>query len=367
MITYIEIRRFKSIKDLSLDLLPINILIGSNGVGKSNFISFFKLVNAIVRGNLQHYVLDENVDNILYFGRKTSESLFGKIIFESGNGHNNALTFELVPNKTGELFIENEGSGYNVQKDNNKIGYYITSNLLESSIVNSTVYRDVFLKKHLRDLQIFHFHDTSPTSYLRRACDLNDNLYLKQDGRNLPAFLYFLKEKHFKIFNRILKTVQSIAPYIADFILTPKKLDEEAIELRWIDTGDLQSSFSAYQLSDGTLRFIALATLLMQPEPPSVIIIDEPELGLHPFAIGKLAGLIKLASGKSQIIIATQSPGLVSNFSPEDIVVMDKNKKENQTTFKRLDPVTLEPWLKDYSIGELWQKNIFDSGQPFIK
>ena len=132
---------------------------------------------------------------------------------------------------------------------------------------------------------MFHFHDTSATSYLRRECDINDNAFLKQDGRNLPAFLYFLKIKHPIVFSRIEKTIQSVAPYIAKLILEPNRLNEKEIELRWVDRGDLDSNFSAYQLSDGTLRFIALATLLMQPEPPAVIVIDEPELGLHPFAI----------------------------------------------------------------------------------
>ncbi len=112
---------------------------------------------------------------------------------------------------------------------------------------------------------------------------------MKQDGRNLPAFLYLLKINHTKIYNRIEKTIQYLAPYIDKLILEPNRLDEMKLPYDGFDKGDPESNFSAYQLSDGTLRFIALATLLMQPTPPSVIIIDEPELGLHPFAIGKLA------------------------------------------------------------------------------
>ena len=367
MITYIEIKRFKSINELSIDLKPINILIGSNGVGKSNFISFFKLVGAIFNRNLQRYIMDEKVDNILYFGMKRSESLYGKMIFDSEKGNNNAYFFELVVDKYGGMFISKEGSGFNVNKDDDNHNYFRDLNLLESKIPTSTAFRDNFLRFHLKHLQIFHFHDTSSTSFLRRASDINDNLFLRQDGRNLPAFLYFLKEKHKKIYSRIVKTIQSVAPYIHDFILEPKLLNHDEIEIRWVDSGDLESSFSAYQLSDGTLRFIALATLLMQPNPPSVIIIDEPELGLHPFAIGKLAGLIKLAATKSQIILATQSPGMVSHFKPDDIIVMNKNKEQNQTTFGRLDPEELKPWLEEYSLGELWQRNNFDSAQPFIK
>lgn len=369
MIEYVEIKNYKSIKDLKIELKPINILIGSNGVGKSNFVSFFKLINAIFNQRLQKYIIEESVDNLLYFGRKKSELMFGKVIFDSGNGNNNSYFFELHQTKTGGLYISEEGSGYRVSRDDNGHNYFVKYDLQESSISKSAIYRDNYLREHLVNLQIFHFHDTSSTSFLRRECDINDNLYFKQDGRNLPAFLFLMQSNHPKVFDRIVKTIQTVAPYIDRLILEPKKLagQENDIELRWVDKGDSQSNFSAYQLSDGTLRFIALATLLMQPQPPSVIIIDEPELGLHPFAIGKLAGMINLVSQKSQVIIATQSPGLISHFTPGDIVVMDKDSRENQTKFNRLKPEQLEVWLKDFSLGDLWVNNDIDSGQPFIK
>ena len=367
MIEYIEIKGYKSIREMKLEMKPINILIGSNGVGKSNFISFFKLINAIFNQGLQRYVIEEKTDNILYFGRKTTETLFGKLIFKSNSTDNNAYHFTLAQNKEGGLFILEEASGYNVSRDENRHNYFNEASLWESKVAASTSYRDSYLGSYMANLQVFHFHDTSATSLLRKECDINDNRFLRQDGRNLPAFLYFLKIKHPKVFTRIEKTIQSVAPYIASFILEPNRLNEKEIELRWVDKGDLQSNFSAYQLSDGTLRFIALATLLMQPEPPAVIVIDEPELGLHPFAIGKLAGMIQSASEKSQVIIATQSPGLISHFAPEDVLVMDKSEEENQTIFKRLDSASLKNWLQDYSLGDLWERNILNAAQPFNK
>lgn len=367
MIQYLEIKGFKSFKNLELELKPINILIGSNGVGKSNFISFFKLINAIFNERLQQHLLEEKADNLLYFGRKRTENLFAKLIFDSGKNNNNAYYFNLIQTKSGGLFIEREASGFNVKKDDNVLNYYTNTNLEESNIQKNGSFRNAYLSEHLKNLQVFHFHDTSSTSYLRKESDINDNLYLKQDGRNLAAFLYLLKSNHVKIFNRIEKSIQSIAPYIQKLILEPNRLNEREIELRWIDKGDADSNFSAYQLSDGTLRFIALATLLMQPTPPSVIIIDEPELGLHPFAIGVLSGLIQAASYKSQIIIATQSPGLISHFSPEDIIVIDKSEKENQTIASRLQSENLGLWLNEFSLGDLWERNIINSAQPFIK
>ncbi len=202
---------------------------------------------------------------------------------------------------------------------------------------------------------------------MRRPCQINDNEFLKSDGRNLPAYLYWLKEKEEKIYRRIETNIKSVAPFIDKFILEPSKLNQEEIELRWVDTGDLSSNFSAYQLSDGTLRFIALATLLMHPKPPSVVIIDEPELGLHPFAISKLAGLMESASSKAQIIISTQSTNLIDHFKPEQIITVDRDAKENQSIFLRLDAEKLKVWLEDYTLGDLWQRNIISSGQPFTK
>lgn len=367
MIEYIEIKGFKSIKEAKLILKPINIFIGGNGVGKSNFVSFFKLLNAISNQRLQRYVQEENVDNILYFGRKTTEELFGKLIFKKNKYHNNAYYFSLAQKKEGGLFISHEACGYDVSLENEYYNYYDNRNIEESVFANIRYPRERFLKEYLFNLQVFHFHDTSNSSFLRKPCDIGDYRYLKQDGRNLPAFLYFLSQKEPKAYKRIVSTIKNVAPYIDNFILEPSGFNESEIELRWVDNGDLNSNFSVYQLSDGTLRFIALATLLMQPNPPEVIVIDEPELGLHPYAIGVLAGMIQSASAKSQIIIGTQSPGLISHFTPENIIVMDKDQEEKQTVFNRLSSDSLNEWLQDYSLGEMWERNMFNAAQPFMK
>ena len=115
--------------------------------------------------------------------------------------------------------------------------------------------------------------------------------------------------------------------------------------------------------SDGTIRFIALVVLFMQPWLPKVIIIDEPELGLHPVAIQKLAGLIRIAAQRgAQIIIATQSAELISNFEPEDVVTV--NQLDGQTQMQRLNRADLEQWLDEYTLGDLWKQNILKGGQP---
>ena len=368
MLEYIKIEGFKSIETMELELKSINVLIGSNGSGKSNFIAFFRMVHAIFNRKLQRFVIEEKADNLLYFGRKTTESLYGKMFFSEDKKNVNAYWFNLIQTKDGGLFIDREGSGYNVDKDNDYQNYFTFNNLEESQIQKSNTFRDDrYLKKYLSNIQIYHFHDTSTTSMLRKECDLADNLYLKPDGRNLPAFLYYLKMEHPKTFKRLEKTIQQVAPYIDHLLLEPNRLNKKEIELRWVEKNDLQSNFSAYQFSDGTLRFIALATVLMQPEPPAVIIIDEPELGLHPQSISKLAALIKSASAKTQIIISTQSVNLVDCFDLENIVAVDRSEEEKQSVFKRLESESLKTWLEDYSLGDLWQRNIINSAQPFSK
>lgn len=369
MIDFIKIEGYKSFKEVEVQLKPINILIGSNGSGKSNFLSFFRLFRAIFSQRLQKYVLDEKADNILHFGRKHTKTMYAKMIFTNKNGDNNSYLFELTQDREGGLYIAIEGSGYNVSYDNDTHNYFHKTSLRESYFASSSGYRNNHLRNYVKTLRTFHFHDTSVTSDLRKECDIDDNKTLRSDGANLPAFLYLLQEKHPKIFSRILKTVQSVAPFIDHFILSPRELSEgqNEIALRWADRGDPESSFSAYQLSDGTLRFIALTTLLMQPNPPEVVIIDEPELGLHPFAIGKLADMIKAASSTTQIIAATQSPGLISFFAPEDVLVLDRNKEGSETTVRRLDGDQLHHWLTDYSLGDLWEKNILNAAQPFQK
>lgn len=352
---------------MELELSPINVLIGSNGAGKSNFVSFFKLLDAVYNQQLARFVIDEKADNILHFGREYTEEMYGKVIFSKDAYSNNAFWFRLAQDNVGGLFIGQEGYGYDVSKKNNSQNYFHSNNLPESFISKKSGFRYAYINEYLSTIQIYHFHDTSATSKLRRACDINDNEQLKTDGRNLPAFLYYLQERHPKLFKRLVKTIQSIAPYIEKFILEPSRLNPKEIELRWQEKGDANSNFGAYQFSDGTLRFIALATVLMQPEPPSVIVIDEPELGLHPKAITKLAALIKMASKKTQLMLSTQSVNLVDCFEVEDIVTVDRNEEENQSEFKRLDGEKLKNWLVEHTLGELWERNIIDSAQPFSK
>ena len=191
---------------------------------------------------------------------------------------------------------------------------------------------------------------------MRKTAKVNDNDFLRADGANLAAFLYYLKEKHSDSYSLIQRTVQRVAPFFDDFQLRPLKLQPDTIRLEWRHKNSDQY-FDASSLSDGTLRFITLATLFLQPveHRPSAILVDEPELGLHPYAIEMVASLIRQASIDTQVIVSTQSSLLLDHFEPDDVLVA--NRVNGGTQVARLDSKHLGRWLTDYSLGQLWEKN----------
>lgn len=362
MIEQVIIKNYKSIRDLGLKLNKINVFIGSNGVGKSNFISFFELVNKLYNQRLGSYTLEKGgIDNILYFGRKHSKNLYGLLDFDN----NNAFFFNIIPSQSNKGFIDYSGDYFNSHKVPNK-DYedwnkkYWDRSVEESELKENLQWRAEYLKTQLNSFIVYHFHDTSNTSPMKQFCNIADNKILKTNGSNLAAYLYFIKLKHPKVFNKIEAVISSIAPYFERFDLKPDRNNEQQIKLEWVEKGS-DMYMDGHSFSDGTLRFIALTTLLLQPEPPKVIIIDEPELGLHPFAINIIAEMIKVASEESQIIVSTQSTNFVNNFEVEDIIVVDR--KDNQSVFKHLDKEELNTWLEDYTLGDIWEKNVI-GGQP---
>lgn len=360
MISRIHISGYKSIKHLDIDLRPINILLGANGVGKSNFISLFSLIRNIYNQNLQNYIHTKGgADSLLYFGRKHTDHISAVIYFGGRDQDTNQFILNLQEAQD-TLFILSTGTAFNSFGKWHHTKY--EENVWESNFKNIHSGQAFWVNGWLQVFDVYHFHDTGDKSPMKATTDLNDNLYLKRDGSNIAAFLYFLQEKHPKHFRRIEKTVQSIAPFFDRFVLEPSRLNENKIRLEWRERGFPDAYFNANHLSDGTLRFICLATLLMQPEPPETIIIDEPELGLHPVAINKLAALVRKASETTQVILSTQSINLIDNFEPEDIIVTDR--KDEGSVFRRLDSDALRGWLEEYTLGDLWGQNKLGA-QPY--
>ena len=343
----IFIEGFKSIAHTMLKLRPLNVLIGANGSGKSNFIDAISFLRTIVQGQLQRYVRQAGgADRILFFGSKATSKLEMQVAFDEDKA---GYGIELLRDDSDGLYLTASGyhpSGF-PDKKTEQVSWDDTG-------------RYPLPPEHVRrlieGLQLYHFHDTGSTSPMKTTADVNDNRYLRPNGSNLAAFLFLLRKKHGGSYTQILRTIQLAAPFFDDFALEPLALNEDTIRLEWRHSGS-EAYFDASSLSDGTLRFIALTTLLLQPVSlrPSVVLLDEPELGLHPYAITLLASMLKQASVESQIIVATQSPVLLDHFEPEDVIVADR--VEGATTLRRLDGENLAAWLEEYSLGQLWEKN----------
>lgn len=360
MIERVIIKNYKSIRDLSLPLRKLNVLIGANGSGKSNFISFFEMTNALYEQHLGAYTLKRGgIDNLLHHGRKISPFIYGLLDFDNTN----AFYFKIAPVLTGAKgFIERTGDFFNASNEKTK-QYSNWSNAVwdsgveESDILQNDHYRLKYVKKYLQSFTVYHFHDTSVASKMRGPCNIGDNAFLRDDASNLAAYLYMLQNTDKKAFKLIEGVVQSVAPYFDRFDLKPDRNNPSFISLEWKEKG-ADTYMNGLSFSDGTLRFIALSTLLLQSRLPRVIIIDEPELGLHPVAIEAFAAMVRRASSSSQIIISTQSTNLVNSFDIEDIITVDR--AEGQTVFHRLNADEMKVWLDnyEYSISDLWEKNI---------
>jgi predicted ATPase len=350
----LKIKGYKSIKDIDITFNNINILIGANGVGKSNFIGFFNFIRKLSQKDLELFIATQGGANkVLHFGIKTTEELDFSILFKP-----NAYHATLIPNQEDKLIFKKEYAFFYGDYKNTK--YYIDNKGLKESQLNSAIPIHKHITQHIKDWQVYHFHDTSKNSPMKQTNDINDYLYLKPNGDNLAAFLHFIKQYYEKNYNQIIKTIQRVIPYFKDFILEPELANKDNIRLRWSYKGK-DDYFDVNDLSDGSIRFICLVTLLLQPNLPTTILLDEPELGLHPYALEVLSSIFRVVSNKTQIIASTQSVTFADMFEIEDIIVVDTVNDAMQ--LHRLDEDKYKEWIDDYSIGELWQKNVI-GGNP---
>ncbi len=364
----LTIRGFKSIRKLEeLELRSLNVLIGANGAGKSNFVGFFRLLRDLIEQKLQLAVgtTEGGADACLYMGPKLTPQLSAELYFGR-----NGYKFSLVPTTDNQFVFSEEvvifksdsgtsyptslGSGHREAQLNKR-----KDDLGKTGAARGPAH---YVFDSISSWIVYHFHDTSLSAGVRRQKPINDNEVLRTDAENLAAFLYRIGKTSPDSYTQIRDVVRLAAPFFDDFKLRPVPTDPNMIQLEWLQK-DSDYPFRANQLSDGTLRFICLATALLQPKQPPTMLFDEPELGLHPYALALLGNLFCQASQRpqKQIIISTQSAALLNEFTPEDVIVVERHQGES--TFRRLNSVDLSEWLSEYTLGELWQKNIL-GGRP---
>ncbi len=352
----LTIKNFKSIREQTLELGLLNVFIGGNGVGKSNLIEVFRFLREIVNQNLAGYVgIKGGADTLLYFGRKKSPEMSLRLEFGEGDT-GNAYFVKLTGTEDDSFLIAEETAFYHERKK--YPGPYvkgISSFSKESKLktVDHICAREA--TSDLESYRVYHFHDTSDTAAVKGTGDLEDNRVLRPQAENLAAFLYWMQQKKPDHFANIQDTVRQIAPFFEEFRLSPSKLNESKIRLEWKEKGS-DAYFNASSLSDGTLRFLCLTTLLLQPQLPAVVLLDEPELGLHPAAVTLLADLLSSAATRTQVMVATQSVTLVNQFEPKSVWTVDR--EDDQSVFRHLSQQDMTAWLDDYGLGELWEKNV---------
>lgn len=361
----LSIAGFRSIRELrDFPLHPINVLVGANGAGKSNFVEFFRMLRALFQEDLQNFVTQAGGGDGMFFeGPQVTAEIEATLAFGQ-----TALKLSLSPAPGGDLIIKELGA---LNEGRKELGYYKVfargkrevqvsswrddlSNLILWPSYLDHIYDDV------SSWIVYHFHDTSTLSPMRRDGPIEDSRELRPRAENLAAFLRALRDEHPTRYQRIRETVQIIAPFFDDFLLEPRRKGEaEHVRLDWRQRGS-SFPYQPWQLSDGTIRFIALVTALLQPRAPAMLVVDEPELGLHPVALQVLAALMHEVSVKTQLVVSTQSPLLVDHFEAEDVVVVRRSGAES--TFERLVTADLERWLESYTLGDLMRKNVVEAG-----
>ncbi len=368
----VQVRGFRSLADVQISKLPaVTVLIGANGSGKSNFVRFFEMLSWMLKsGQLGEFVARHGgADDQLFGGSKHTHRLEASVSIRTTSGLND-YKFVLTHAHPDRLIFIDEAfrfsrAGYGTEADwqhlhsgHSEARIVEAAQLGTYSAVNQTTAS--VLVHLLGDCGTYQFHDTSSDSSFKKLCDVEDNNSLRSHGGNLAAVLYRLEREDIGRFKIICRHVGRILPVFDRFAI------EESfgrVSLRWKAKG-IDKTFGAHLTSDGSLRFFALVTLLNLPSEmlPNVILLDEPELGLHPAAIGLIAGMIRQLRYEKQVIVATQSPLLVDEFGLEEIMVLDLD--DGKTSLRKLNQEEYGVWLEqDYTSGQLWQKNLL-GGRP---
>lgn len=372
-ISSIKLSGFKSIRSAGLEFNNLNVLIGANGSGKSNFISFFQMLDFFLsnKDGLAEYVGRNGGSRaLMYFGNTATKSIEAEMVFNTDAG-TNKYSVELGDQIGGKLFFKDERVSYSSRKYTTQpspipLGsggsYSKLLQISENDIdYNKSQIKTIWAIRNIMQKWCFHqFHNTANDTYIRGSIHVDDSSYLRSDGGNLAAFLYMLQNRFPGVFFSIVDTIKQIAPFI-DKLVLKEEYASPYVQIKWSEKQQADYLLDASQMSDGTIRALALVTLLMQPERPPLICIDEPELGLHPEAILIIGDLIKIASEDTQIILSTQSTRLIDCFEPQDIVVVDRG--EAGTRFNRLDYEKYRVWFNEYSISETWDTNVI-GGRP---
>lgn len=348
---------------MSLELGGINVLLGANGAGKSNLLSVVSLLNALNNGALQQYVAWQGASALLHCGPQKTSKIAIRLDFSDSSGNLSSYNLSLQFGLPNRLYIADEHIACRAAEGKGKRDYAIYSDSNESGLRQYLgEYSATMAFKGMSSVYVYQFNNTAIGAPIRLMSGVYDCAVLRGDGGNLAAFLRQLKivDEYRPYYDRILAFVRSVVPQFGDFRLD--EINNGSVWLTWQDRFNPSYLYGPQQLSDGSIRFIALAAALLSPPKlmPGLVLLDEPELGLHPHAIDKLVGMIKIASVNSQVVVATQAPRLADGFEVDQVRLLDVDRTTGETIVVRPDPDALDAWIGKYSTSEMWDRNILN-------
>ena len=368
----LHVRGFRSLADVELcPTAGANVLIGANGSGKSNFVHFFNMLSWMLKSRrLAEFVSREGgADDQLHGGSDTTPRLDAEIAIRTKTGRND-YRFSLVYAHPDQLLFSDEA--YRCSRDDfesEAVWNLLGAGHRESQIVSAGQGYDgglaasrktaLTVTSLVRNCAAYQFHNAGSASNFKKAWDAGDHAYLRTDGGNLAAILYWLEHEDLDRYELICHHIRRVLPGFDCF-----QIEEQygRVALRWRSRLSDQT-YGAHLTSDSSLRFFALATLLNLPGEmlPGVMVLDEPGLGLHPKAVTLVADMIRAIGEDREVILATQSPLLVDAFDLDEVFVLEL--RDGRTELTSPNSEQLQTWLDEFSVGELWQKNLL-GGRP---
>ena len=393
MFDCIKIEGFRSFKKVELEMPRLAVLIGPNGGGKSNFVDLLMLMAEAGNGELAVGVNKRGGFRNIAFGFEPTGEVLVEFSFKGlrdpasemeplpplitlakkpfdityrvtlrGLGVNfrvweeqlhqvsvdpEQITFEIDRDATRTLFkwriISQEGEEPKSVED---------VELAISQVKDANKFRPPYaVFQELRQWAFYRDIDVGPESPVRQPVLIRPATRLLSDGTNLSSVFFTIQQEHPDDWDDILGILKTAYP---DFVklTVPAGGGDGKVHLRWFERPNEKQGLSANLLSDGTLKLLCLVAILKSPNPPPLICIDEPELGLHPDWIELVAELMQDAATRTQVIVATHSPQIVAKLDPDQVIVTEKVEAETHLT--QLKTRDLEKWLKDFSLAELW-------------
>ena len=351
----VTIKGFRNLKCVeNLELSNLNVLIGGNGVGKSTLMHFFEMLSWMHQGsNFQEYVIrNGGGDDQFFMGGLATPEMTADISMETKDGTYDYGVSLVYLKAKDRAWVTEERYRFVPPASEEAVPYQVLKEMeAESQLGRQTDPTAQKIRKLLQQFGVFHFYDAAANATANKRWEVSDSYCLHPDGGNLAPVLLSLKENDRQRYQYIVDQIQSVFPNLGDFVLTQ---EYGKVLLQWKHRFS-NKVLGPYLTSDGTLRFFFLVTLLNLPSDrlPSVLFIDEPELGLHPYAMELVAAMLKRVARTKQVVVATQSANLLDCFDLDNIIVAESHGGAAQ--FKRMNRQDYERWLEDdYQPSDIW-------------